>query len=272
MNTAPADTSRLRVYLVDDEPVALRRLARMLNATGRVEIVGSASDPAVALETLAREDVDALFLDIQMPGMNGFELLSRLPAHPPVIFTTAYDQYALRAFEVHSIDYLLKPIETAHLDRALEKLERYYARPGASASKIAGIEWRKAIEELAAVIRGAQAPKYLQRIPSRAGGRIQIIDIASITHFFAEDKLTFAATIEGARKYVVDGSITDLEHRLDPSRFARIHRSALLNIDYVDEVRGWFAGRLMVRLKDERRTELVVARDRVRALKKLLGL
>lgn len=274
MSTSPHDPSRLRVYLVDDEPVAVRRLARLLDATKRVEIVGSTTDPALALRTLAGGEVDALFLDIQMPGTNGFELLSSLSTYPPVVFTTAYDQYALRAFEVYSIDYLLKPIEAVHLDRALVKLERYHARAATVASKteIQTPELRKVIEEMAAVMRGAHTPKYLQRIASRTGGRIQIIDVASVTRFFAEDKLTFAATIKGNKKYVVDGSITELERRVDPRRFVRIHRSVLVNIDYVDEVHGWFAGRVMVRLKDERRTELVVARDRVRALKELLGL
>jgi len=266
------DSQRLRVYLIDDEPVALRRLARMLNATRRVKISGSTSDPSTALEEIERDELDALFLDIQMPGMNGFELLSRLSTYPPVVFTTAYNEYALRAFEVYSIDYLLKPIEAAHLDRALAKLERYYARNAAIASGNAGreVEWRKAIEELAAVIRGDHAHKYLQRIPSRIGGCIQVINVASITHFYAGDKLTYASI--AGKKYVIDESIAELERLLDPSLFVRIHRGVLLNIEYVDQIHGWFAGRLKIRLKDERHTELVVARDRVRMLKEILGL
>jgi two-component system, LytTR family, response regulator len=262
-----APPPRLRVYLVDDEPVALRRLARLLSATGRAEVVGSASDPEAALRELAATGVDALFLDIEMPGLNGFELLARLTVPPPVVFTTAYDQYALRAFEVYSVDYLLKPIEAAGLGRALEKLER--ARVGAGGCPP---ELRRVIEELAAVMRGGREAPYLRRVPSRAGGRIQIIDLAAVTHFFAADKLTFAATVEGDRKYVVDGSVAELERRLDPRQFVRVRRGVLLNLDYVAEVHGWFAGRVRVRLKDGRGTELVVARDRVRALKELLGL
>jgi two-component system LytT family response regulator len=274
MSASPQDSPRLRVYLVDDEPVALRRLTRMLNATGRVKIIGSTSDPAVALESLGKEEADALFLDIQMPGINGFELLSRLSIYPPVVFTTAYNQYALRAFEVYSIDYLLKPIETAHLDRALAKLERHHARAATISSgvELQETEWRKVVEELAAVIRGNHAHKYLQRIPSRTGGCIKIIDIASITHFYAEDKLTYAVTNKCDKKYVIDESITELEQILDPRQFVRIYRGVLINIEYVDQVHGWFAGRLKIRLKDELCTELVVARDRVRMLKELLGL
>src|ERR1051325_8358645 len=116
--------SPLRVFLVDDEMLALKRLSRLLQATGRVEVAGSATDPEAALDYLSKERVDALFLDIQMPSLNGFEMIARLQTQPLIIFTTAYDQYALRAFEVNSIDYLLKPIEAEQLDRALTELER----------------------------------------------------------------------------------------------------------------------------------------------------
>src|SRR2546421_11480275 len=113
----------LRAYLVDDEMLALKRLSRLLQATGRIELLGSTTDPATALKFLNSETVDILFLDIQMPGMNGFELLSNLTVQPMVIFTTAYDEYALRAFGVNSIDYLLKTVEPEQLDRALRQLE-----------------------------------------------------------------------------------------------------------------------------------------------------
>src|SRR5579863_7059114 len=117
----------LRAYLVDDEPLAIERLQRLLAGFPHLRIAGSATDPAHALAVLnteSAEPVDVLFLDIQMPGINGFELLSRLKHQPFVIFTTAFDQHALRAFEANTIDYLLKPIETEHLERALKKLGR----------------------------------------------------------------------------------------------------------------------------------------------------
>src|SRR5271165_5017112 len=118
------DNTPLRAYLVDDEALASERLKRMLARHPEVEIIGSATDPAAALDALQNELPDVLFLDIQMPVMNGFELLSRLDEHPFVIFTTAYDEYALKAFEVNSIDYLMKPIDAEHLERALKKLGR----------------------------------------------------------------------------------------------------------------------------------------------------
>ena len=251
----------LGVYLVDDEPLALKRLSRLLQTTGRVEIRGSATDPEDAIAFLSREEVDVIFLDIQMPGMNGFEMLARLSYQPIVVFTTAFDQYALRAFEVNSIDYLLKPVETEQLERALTKVERLR---GTSRQP----EWRNVIEELAAAL-GAKQKRFPDRIASRLGERTQFVELASVTHFIAEKKLTYAVT--PTKKYVVDHSITELEQKLDPKDFVRIHRSILLNTNYVGEIHQWFAGRVLVRLKDEKRTELAVARDRVRYLKERLS-
>src|SRR3954467_77886 len=112
-------------YIVDDERLAVERLTRLLNATGRVAIAGSSTDPVAALALLSATPVDVLFLDIQMPGLTGFELLERLDRDVTVVFTTAYDRYAIEAFGVSSIDYLLKPIEPERLDRALDKVERF---------------------------------------------------------------------------------------------------------------------------------------------------
>ncbi len=253
--------SRLKVFLVDDEPLALKRLARLLQATGRVGILGSQIDPEDAIIEISEKQPEVLFLDIQMPVLNGFEMLARLSFQPIVVFTTAYDQYALRAFEVNSIDYLLKPIEAEQLDRALSKVERLRGSERKP-------EWQAAIGELTAALKTNQT-RFPDRIASRLGERTQFIELARVTHFQAEDKLTFAVT--GTKKYVVDYSISELEQKLDPKVFIRIHRSILLNTIYVQEIHQWFAGRVLVRLKDEKRTELAVARDRVRILKERLS-
>src|SRR5258708_1506263 len=118
---------KLRAYLVDDAPLALERLRRLLERTGRVEIIGSTMEPEEAVAALTTDPPDVCFLDIQMPRLNGFEVLARLASQPIVIFTTAYDQYALQAFGVNSVDYLLKPVEPESLDRALKKVERLRA-------------------------------------------------------------------------------------------------------------------------------------------------
>jgi two-component system LytT family response regulator len=249
----------MRAYLVDDEPLAVKRLTRMLDATGRVDIAGSANDPQAALEFLQAHPVDVLFLDIQMPGLTGFELLDRLDPQPMVIFTTAYDRYALEAFDVNSIDYLLKPIDPERLDRALDKLERLAAQP------------RPDIKALAKELAVHLAPnRRLERIASKVGERTTVLDVARISHFSAKDKLTFA--VVGGREHVIDYTLSELEERLDPRRFVRIHRGTIANLAFVQELFPDVDGGVLVRLKDEQKTELSVARDRVRDLKDRLGI
>jgi len=264
------EATLLRAFLVDDEQLAVERLRRLLAAFPEIEIAGAATDPFAAVATLSdpnSQPVDVLFLDIQMPGMNGFELLARLANQPFVIFTTAFDQHALRAFETNAIDYLLKPIDTDHLERALNKLGRL--RP------IAKPDWQQnpalpqLLKELTASLREGHAA-YPNRIASRIGERISFLPLDDITHFIAQDKLTFA--VVNGRRHCVDQTISDLERRLDPAKFLRIHRSALVNVDWIHEVNSWFAGKIVLTLKDGQHTQLPVARDRVRSLKDRLDI
>jgi two-component system LytT family response regulator len=263
----PMETELLRAYLVDDEPLAIERLSRLVATAGGLRIAGSATDPAEALDFLNRNSIDVLFLDIQMPGMNGFELLSRLNEQPFVIFTTAYDEYALKAFEVNSIDYLLKPIEPELLARALKKLERL--RLPVQQDWQRSPELPALLKELAASLRGERA-EYPRRIATRVGERISFLDLDSVTHIIASDKLTYA--VENGRQHCVDQTITELERRLDPAKFLRVHRSALVNVERIQEVNSWFAGKVILSLKDAQHTQIPVARDRVRALKARLGI
>ncbi|MBL0157507.1 MAG: response regulator transcription factor [Bryobacterales bacterium] len=254
----------LRVYLVDDEELALRRLHRLLTETARVEIVGSATDPVQAQQEIELLAPDALFLDIQMPELTGFQLLAGLAQQPLVIFTTAYDQYALRAFEVNSVDYLLKPIDDAMLDRALTKLERM-AGGEAPRPQLAQL-----LQQVSAALKSQSQVDAPQRIPARIGERVHFLELARISHFYAEDKLTYAATAD--KNWVIDKTITDLEQKMDPARFVRVHRSTLVNLAFVDELYPWFGGRMIVRLKDPKKTEITVARERLKELKERLGL
>jgi two-component system LytT family response regulator len=255
-----------RAFLVDDEMLALKRLRRLLQATGRIEIVGSTTDSATALKFLLNEPVDLLFLDIQMPGLNGFELLAKLLTQPAVIFTTAYDKYALRAFEVNSIDYLLKPIDPEHLERALKKLD-LLRETGRS------VELRTQVQSLMMQLADGHnfAPSVSgDRICSRVGDRIRFIELAHITHFFSEDKLTYAATEN--KNYIVEQTIAELEQKLGSRGFARVHRATLVNLRFVHELHRWFSGRMLIRMKDKNRTELTVSRDHVKSLKERLDL
>ena len=248
----------IRAYVVDDEKLAVQRLTRLLDDTGRVSIVGSATDPQDALDALRDTDVDVVFLDIQMPEMTGLELVERLDRNIPIIFTTAYDRYALEAFAVNSIDYLLKPIDAERLEKALDKLERLRGQQAPD------------IRALAKQLAKELAPgRRLERIASRVGERTTVLDVARVTHFFAKDKLTFA--VSGGREHAIDFTMAELESHLDPRRFVRIHRATIVNAAFVQELYPGVDG-LLLRLKDDGKTELSVARDRVRDLKERLGI
>ena len=256
--------NRLKAYIVDDEPLAVTRLENLLAQLESVEVVGHASDPAVALKFLLSNAVDLLFLDIQMPGMSGFDLLSKLEKEPPVIFTTAFGDYALKAFEVNSIDYLLKPIGFAQLKRAVDKIKQFRN------SDITTSRLESMLANLAAEISPPQTGPP-SRIGTRIGDRIKYIELNKITRFFSEDKLTFAATAEG-KNHIVDYTITELERRLSAGDFVRIHRSTLVNLRFVNELHRWFGGKMLIRMNDQNRTELKVAREKTAILKQRLGL
>ena len=193
----------------------------------------------------------------------GFEVLARVPQQPIVVFTTAHDQYALNAFAVNSVDYLLKPVEARDLDRALAKVERLGMAAALSATALGAL-----VKTMADSLRET-SPRYPERIASRLGERLRFIDLATVTHFFAEDKLTYASV--GGKAHCVDYSIAELEQRLDPRQFARVHRATLVNLACVKEVAPLPGGGLNVRLKDDLQTDLTVSRDRTRLFKARLG-
>jgi two-component system LytT family response regulator len=249
-----------RVFIIDDEALAIKRLARMLEATGRVEIVGHSSDPEAALGAIAAaRDLDLVFLDISMPDLDGFEVCARLPPGLMIVFTTAHDEHALRAFQTNAIDYLLKPIRDDELARALDKLDRLRALPATDA--------RDQLAHAMANIVAARAPERPERIASRLGDRIHLIDLERITHFVAEDKLSYAVTAE--RSFVIDVSIAELEDRYARAGFFRIHRATLVRLSAIVELSSTAEG-TRVRIGDGN-TELPVARERAKALKDKLG-
>ena len=252
----------IRAYLVDDEALAVKRLRRMLAESGRVEIAGSTTDPVEALSALNADRVDVVFLDIQMPDLTGFDLLERLQRPPLVVFTTAYDAYALTAFETSAVDYLLKPIEPERLARALDKVERLAGQP-----RNAQPDVRALARELAAQLSPG---RKLERIASKVGDRTTLLEVARVTHFIARDKLTFA--IVAGREHIVDLTLAQLDERLDARRFIRIHRATIVNTAFVQELYPAVDGGVLVRLRDDKQTELSVARDRVRDLKTRLGI
>jgi two-component system LytT family response regulator len=198
-----------------------------------------------------------------MPRLSGFDVLAKLPRQPVVVFTTAYDQYALKAFSVNSVDYLLKPVESEALKRALKKVEALRNSGQPSQANLQAL-----LKQLTDSLREAK-PEYLERIASRLGDRLWFLNLDRVTHFYAEDKLTYAAS-EG-KVYCVDHSIADLEKRLDPRKFVRIHRGTVVSLAWIKEVTSLPGGSLNIRLKDAKNTDLTVARDRAREFKARAG-
>ncbi len=255
---------KLRAYLVDDEPLALERLRRLLENTGRATVTGHTTKPEEAVAVLTEDPPDVCFLDIQMPRLTGFDVLAQLKRPPIVVFTTAYDRFALQAFGVSAADYLLKPVEPDALVRALSKVERLHG-----AELPAQPNLQMLLRQITESLRESKA-EFPKRIATRLGDRLWFLDLDRVSHFYAEDKLTYAVS-EG-KAYFIDHAIAELERRLDPSQFCRIHRGTLVNLEWIKEVASLPGGALNVRLKDGRNTDLTVARDRARAFKARAGL
>lgn len=255
---------KLRAYLVDDEPLAVERLRRLLEQSGRVDIVGWTTIPEEAVAAMEASPPDVCFLDVQMPRLNGFEVLAALEDPPVVVFTTAWDTYAVQAFDVGAVDYLLKPVEPEALERALHRVERMRASQSPAPPDLQSI-LRQINESLHQAKR-----EFPTRIASRLGDRICFIDLDRVTHFHVEDKLTYAAS--DTKRYCVDYTISELEKKLDPEQFVRIHRGTLVNLAWIQEVSSLPGGSLHVRLKDAGRTDLTVARDRARDFKSRVAL
>ncbi len=250
-----------RAVLVDDEELAIKRLQRLLKEEPAVEIVGTAENGRKAVELVEESKPDLLFLDIQMPGLNGFDVIRRLSHKPVVIFTTAYDEYALKAFETSAVDYLLKPVEKDRLHKAIEKLAMLRAAGG-------GGELGRRLDLLLHTLESRPSESYLTHIPAKIGERILVFPVADISFFYASDKYTFLVT--GEKEYIIDRPLAELQERLDPRRFVRIHRSAIVNVDQVKEIVSLIGGRYLCRLKQSAR-ELPVSRSMVKNLRNTLG-
>lgn len=251
----------LRVLVVDDEEPARARARQMLSDLPAVEVVGEAGSASEARDRVRELGPDVLLLDIQMPGEDGFALLQSLPEPPAVVFATAYDHYAVRAFEAHAIDYLLKPFRAERLAEAIARVRRDLDRPDDLATRIS--------ELLAGLGDAAGATPWLERFAVRTGVKQRILKADEVMWFGAEDKLVFAAT-ENDRHYV-NFTLDQLEKRLDPRRFVRVHRAAIANLDWAAALIPAFAGTWRLQLRDPARTEVPVSRQRARLLKERLG-
>jgi DNA-binding LytR/AlgR family response regulator len=264
----------LRALIVDDERRARAYLAKLVSVHDDVEIVGEARDGVSALQEIERLKPDLVFLDVQMPEMTGLDVARALPSESPpiVVFTTAYDRYALDAFELSAVDYLLKPYDGERLAKSLDRVRAY--RRGVAPPEAGGVSDR--LERLLAALESRsetppieKSPTHvLTRIPAQTRAGIVLLDSCEVYQIASEDRLVFAHTRQG--RFLVNFSIKELEARLPTDAFFRAHRSSLVNLAHVREVLPWFHGKLMLKLDDG--TEAVVSEDRAPRLRALLGL
>jgi two-component system LytT family response regulator len=225
----------LRIVIVDDEPPARARLRRLLTPHEDVVIVAEASDGASAVDAIETTEPDLVLLDIQMPELDGFDVLRALdmPRMPAVIFVTAFDHYAVRAFDVHALDYVVKPVETDRLDRALAHARRSVRDRHDAVTAL--------LNEL------ARDRPYLSRIPVRSEGRVKVVDLADVDWLGAADN--YVTIHAGAREYLIRDTIAAIERRLDPAHFVRVHRSTIVRIDRIAELVPDLHGDFRIRLK-----------------------
>lgn len=256
-----------RVVIADDEKPARDRLRRLIADHGDFVVAGEADDLRSAVALIDRERPDLCFLDVRMPEGDGFEVLRQVRHLPKVIFTTAYDEYAVQAFEVSSLDYLLKPFDRRRFAAALDKARDAMGREGPPAAEIL-----KILEEIRAGLRtsqGAAAPAgAASRIPARHKAGVVLLDPADILWFEAEDTVVFART--GDARCLVDRTLSDLETQLAPG-FFRTHRRYLVNVSRIAEVVPGDAGNYGIVMRDEGRSVVPLSRRQSRRLKELIG-
>ena len=250
----------IRALLVDDEALARRRLRSLLGGESDIEIVGECGDGGSAVEEIEALAPDLVFLDVQMPEADGFDVLDALGARMPVVvFVTAYDGYALRAFEVHALDYLLKPFSRDRFQTALSRAREEIRRRRE--------EGQQGRDELAALVRELrQAGRRPQRLVVRDGGRVSFLRVEEID--WVESAGNYLRIHVGADTHLVRGTIKGCAERLDPESFLRISRSTVVNLDRVRAVHPWTRGELIVVMGDG--TQLPTTGDHGRRLRERL--
>jgi len=251
----------IKAYIVEDEQPALERLLEFLAKMPDVEVVGSAASGKEAAAQIEALQPDLLFLDIHLPDISGIDLLRLLSHHPATVFTTAYDQYAIKAFELRAIDYLLKPFSEERLQEALEKVQERIAPSETADQHI------KSLKELL----GSWNPQqhYLKRIPSKIGDKIYILSDDEVVYFATENKLVFAFMADS--RHILNYTLEELQARLDPEKFFRIHRSTIVNLNFVKTIEPWFGGGYKMTVNDKKRTELTISRQAGKLLRQKLG-
>jgi two-component system LytT family response regulator len=257
---------KLKALIVDDEPLARRSIRLLLKEDPEIELVGECGSGAEALKIIQKQALDLLFLDIQMPEMSGFDVLERIDAAkiPAIIFVTAFDQYAIRAFEVHALDYLLKPFDDARFEKALRQ-----AKTQIEQREINQLSKRlvRLLEDRDALPGKARPHGFLSRMMIKTASRVFFLKVDEIDWIEAADY--YVKLHVGRKSHLLRETMSDMEAKLDPEQFIRIHRSAIVNLDRVKEMHTHFNGEYLVILQDG--TELKLSRSRREQLQQMLN-
>ena len=254
-------TTRVRALVVDDEAVGRRRVVRMAGERGDIEIVGEAGGGQDALRAIERLRPELVFLDVQMPDMDGFEVLKNVPNLPAVIFVTAYDQYALRAFEACAVDYLLKPYETDRFNQAVDRALRWIRTESSDEDERLRSLLREVIHGAAggAAASGGATPGdapggRLDRFLVKRGGKSMLVRADDVD--WIESDGNYISLHVGPQSHLVRSTLAACAHRLDPQKFVRIHRRYIVNIDRVKEIQPWFGGDSIIVLNNGHKLRL----------------
>jgi two-component system response regulator LytT len=258
----------LRVLVADDEQLARDELCFLLGQDGDVEIAGQARDGIEALQLAGQLQPDVIFLDVQMPGLTGFEVARRLLADAgpaQLVFVTAFDQYAIDAFSVNAVDYLLKPVDLARLEQTLDRARRRLASEQAARLPLSPADLEKVIGALQA------RQERRDQLAIRVGERFVLVQADDVVHASLVDEAIMVVTsaMSGTSNY---RTLDELQSRLDPAVFWRVHRSHLVNITKIKEIVPWFSRNYILKMKDPKATEIPVSRAQTRRLREYLQL
>ena len=264
----------MRAVLVDDEQLARDELGYLLGQVGGVDIIGQAGHGVEALTAIEQLQPDVVFLDIQMPGLSGFEVARRMVQNHTashIIFVTAYDQHAIEAFEVNAVDYLLKPVDPSRLEVAVERVRRRMAaeRPLDQVNGNGANVSQADLEKIIQLVSERQSRR--DRLAIKVGERFLLVQSEEIIYASLADEGITVVTSQhaGTSNY---RTLDELQDRLDPTVFWRVHRSHLVNINKIKEIVPWFSRNYILRMKDEKATEIPVSRTQTRRLREYLKL
>jgi len=263
----------MKVIIIEDEIPAASRLARMLQdlnlGIGVVATLDSVESSVAWLRQAPADAVELIFMDIQLADGLSFSIFQQVAFTTPVVFTTAFDNYMLKAFKVNSVDYLLKPIDPAELRQAVEKYRQLYrgAGLGLAAGSGAAVELAEKIERL---MEGMGVTKYKERLLIRRGQQLQYLKTVSTAHCHADGKLCYATDFNGT-SYLLDNTLQELEGMLPPRQFYRVNRQLLVNVEAIRKVHSFLGGRLKLELAPPTAADCIVSRERVGQFKSWLG-